>query len=551
MRRFLPLLLSGILACGGPGMPTADVILFGPVWTGNPDQPTAGAVAISGDTILAVGDSSVVASFLGRATRSYHVEGLITPGLADDHVHFSDGGMALGQVDLRDAATPAEFIQRIAAFAKTLPAGQWILGGIWDHENFPGAELPRREWIDSITPDHPVFIQRLDGHMGLANTKALELAGVTRATSDVPGGTIVRDRDGTPTGIFKDEAMGPLWAVIPAPSGEVADSAVVRAMRHANALGITAVAAVSAPWYEIAATRRIREAGQQSLRVSFYPALAGWQGVADTVAARGPGDDWIRVAGVKGFVDGSLGSTTALFFEPYLDEPRSRGLMVTPEDSLRQWIGAADSAGLQVVVHAIGERANALLLDIFDSVMTAHGSRDRRFRIEHAQHLRPEEIARLAPLGVLASMQPFHAADDGRWAYKRIRPRQLEGTYAFRSVLDAGATLLFGSDWTVAPLSPFDGLWAAVARETVDGANPDGWMPAQRITLVEALTAYTRANAYATFAEHRWGTIRPGMLADVAVMDRDLRSVPPGELREAQAVMTIVGGRVVYQRPAN
>jgi predicted amidohydrolase YtcJ len=527
------------------------MVLYGPVWTGDPDQPTAGAVAISGDTILAVGDSAVIATFVGPATRIEQFDGLITPGLADDHVHFSDGGMALGQVDLRDAATPAEFIQRIAAFANTLPAGQWILGGIWDHENFPGAELPRREWIDSVTPDHPVFIQRLDGHMGLANTKALELAGVTRATPEVPGGTIVRDRDGTPTGILKDEAMAPVWAVIPAPSPEVADSAVVRAMRHANTLGITAVAAVSAPWYEIAATRRIGEAGRQTLRVSFYPALGGWQRVADTVAARGPGDDWIRVAGVKGFVDGSLGSTTALFFEPYLDEPRSRGLMVTPEDSLRRWIGAADSAGLQVVVHAIGERANALLLDIFDSVMTAHGPRDRRFRIEHAQHLRPQEIARLAPLGVLASMQPFHAADDGRWAYKRIRPRQLEGTYAFRSVLDAGGMLLFGSDWTVAPLSPFDGLWAAVARETVDGANPEGWMPAQRITLEEALVAYTRANAYGTFAEDRWGTLRPGMLADIAVLDRDIRAVSTDDLREAQAVMTIVGGKVVHRRSAN
>lgn len=551
MHRAVPLLLCGALACGGPTVPTADLVLFGPVWTGNPDQPVASAVAISGDSILAVGDSAVVTTFVGKGTRTEFVTGLITPGLADDHVHFSDGGMALGQVDLRNAATPEEFIQRIATFAKSQPAGQWILGGIWDHENFPGAELPRREWIDSVTPDHPVFIQRLDGHMGLANTKALELAGVTRATPEVPGGTIVRDRDGTPTGILKDEAMAPLWAVIPAPSPEIADSAVVRAMRHANSLGITAVAAVSAPWYEIAATRRIREAGQQSLRVSFYPALAGWHQVADTIAARGPGDDWVRLAGVKGFVDGSLGSTTALFFEPYLDEPRSRGLMVTPEDSLRQWIGAADSAGLQVVVHAIGERANALLLDIFDSVATAHGPRDRRFRIEHAQHLRPEDIARLAPLGVLASMQPFHAADDGRWAHKRIRPRQLEGTYAFRSVLDAGAMLLFGSDWTVAPLSPFDGLWAAVARETVDGANPDGWIPAQRISLEEALTAYTKANAYGTFAEDRWGTIRPGMLADIAVLDRDLRAVPVSEIRQAEAVMTIVAGKMVYQRSAN
>jgi predicted amidohydrolase YtcJ len=285
----------------------------------------------------------------------------------------------------------------------------------------------------------------------------------------------------------------------------------------------------------------------QTLRTAFYPGLGGWRWVADSLARRGPGDHWIRLAGVKGFVDGSLGSTTALFFDPYLDEPGSHGLVVTNEDSLKSWIAGADSAGLQVVVHAIGDRANALLLDIFDSVATAHGERDRRFRIEHAQHLRPEDIRRMAAAGVLASMQPFHAADDGRWAAKRIREPQLKGTYAFRSILDAGGTLVFGSDWFVAPVDPLLGIWAAVSRQTLDGTNPNGWYPEQRISVEEALTAYTRGNAVGVFAEQDRGMLRVGMLADIVVLDRDLRVIAPDDIRNAQVEATIVGGKVVFR----
>ena len=399
-----------------------------------------------------------------------------------------------------------------------------------------------------MTPDNPVFVSRLDGHMALANSKALELAGIDRSMAEVPGGTIVRDATGELTGVLKDEAMNPVWAVVPEPSAEQADSAIAAAMRHANARGLAAISAVSASRLEIASVRRLRSAGLQTLRVSFYPPLGQWQWVAESLAANGPGDEWVRLAGVKGFVDGSLGSTTALFFDPYLDEPGSIGLAVTPEPELRAMIGAADSAGLQVVVHAIGDRANALLMDVFDSVADAHGARDRRFRIEHAQHLRAREIEKMAISSVLASMQPYHAADDGRWAAKRIREPQLRGTYAFRSILDAGGTLVFGSDAPVAPIDPLLGIWAAVARQTIDGANPDGWYPEQRVTLEEALRAYTAANAFATFGEARRGVLRAGMLADVVVLDRDLRTVPPAEIPAGGVQATIVGGRVVRRQ---
>lgn len=546
--RWIVAVAVAVAACE-PGGGAADLAIYGTIWTGDSARPEVRALVIRGDSIVATGDSLEVAGHVGPRTLIVMAgQGLVVPGFADDHVHFSDGGFQLGLVDLRDAATPAEFIARIKAFAATLKPGEWIVGGTWDHELWRGAPLPIRQWIDSVTPDNPVFVQRLDGHMGLANSRALALASISAATPDIPGGTIVRDVVGAPTGVLKDEAMGPVFAVIPPATAEEADSAIIRAMRYANSLGVTAVSAVSASWAEVGAVRRARDRGAQTLRVSLYPALADWRRVADSVAARGSGDEWLRLAGVKGFVDGSLGSTTALFFEPYLDEPTQSGLMVTPEDSLRRWIGSADSAGLQVVVHAIGERANALLLDILDSVATAHGPRDRRFRIEHAQHLRSDDITRLAGLGVIASMQPYHAADDGRWAWKRIRPAQINGTYAFRSILDARVRLMFGSDWVVAPLDPLAGIWAAVTRRTIDGRNPGGWVPAQKITVEEALTAYTSANAYGVFADTRRGRLAPGMLADIAILDRDIRRIPPDSIRAAKVLATYVGGRVVHQR---
>jgi predicted amidohydrolase YtcJ len=546
MRRALPLLALLIAACE-PGANAADLAIFGTIWTGDSAAPEVRAMAVRGETIAAVGDSATIAKLVGPNTRILNVgNGLIVPGFADDHVHLTDGGAQLGYVDLRDAATPAEFTRRIKAFVATLKPGEWVLGGGWDHEMWHGAPLPKKEWIDSVTGSTPVFIQRLDGHMGLANSVALGLAKLTRDTPDITGGTIVKDANGNPTGVLKDEAMNPVFAVIPSATAEQLDTSLARAMRHANSRGLTSVAAVSAPWNEVAAVKRAKANGSLSLRVALFPALGGWRSVADTVRANGVGDDWVRLAGVKGFVDGSLGSTTALFFQPYLDDSTSSGLLTTPLDSLARWIGSADSAGLQVVVHAIGDRANALLLDIFDSVATAHGARDRRFRIEHAQHLRVEDITRIAKSGVIPSMQPYHAADDGRWAWKRIRPAQLAGTYAFKSLLEAKARLNFGSDWPVAPLDPLLGIWAAVTRQTLDGNNPQGWYPEQKISVEDALRAYTASNAFGVFAESQRGTLAAGKLADFVMIDRDIRKVPPDSIRTAKVRTTVVGGKIVF-----
>jgi hypothetical protein len=538
--------LALVLSCSSTS--EADLIVYGRVWTGDSANPWAGGIAIRGDTILAVGDSATVAAQGGPDTRQVGIPGgFVTPGFMDDHVHLFTGGFQLTSVDLRDADTPAEFTRRIKAFVATLRPGEWVLGGVWDHEKWPGTPLPDRDWIDSVTPDNPVFILRLDGHMALANTRALAAARLDRSTPEISGGSIVRRADGELTGVLKDEAMNPVYAAIPNPSAEQLDSALAGAVRHAASLGVTAVASMVTGWEEIAALRRARERGALTLRVSNYLSLASWRSAADSLKSAGPGDDWIRTAGVKGFVDGSLGSTTALMSEPYRDAPGTRGLFVTPEDSLRRWIGAADSAGLQVVVHAIGDRANALLLDIFDSVATAHGARDRRFRVEHAQHLRAAEMPRFAALGVIPSMQPYHAADDGRWAAKRIGPELIRGTYAFRSLLDAGARLIFGSDWYVAPLDPRLGLEAAVTRQTLDGLNPGGWVPEEKITLEEALRAYTVSNAFGVFAEATRGMLKPGYRADFVVFDRDLTNVAPDSLSEARVMLTVAGGRVVWE----
>ena len=547
-----PLVLLGFLAFPGFLAPSActsprppNLVAVGRVWTGDSARPWAEAIATRGDAITAVGDSAELLRLAGPETEVLR-GAMVVPGFQDDHTHFFWGGFQLRSVDLKDAATPAEFIRRIKEHAATRPDGEWLQGGTWDHELWPGTPLPTRHWIDSVTPNHPVWLGRYDGHMSLANSLALGHAGVDRSTADVDGGQIVRGLGGEPTGVFRDAAQALVARAIPAPSPAQMDSALARALGHAASLGVTGISLVSANWDEVAAFRRARQWGTLTVRTSIYIAMVDWRQAAESLRVNGPGDDWLRVAGVKGLVDGSLGSTTAWFYDPYLDAPSTTGLMVTNLDSLRTWIGQADSAGLQVIVHAIGDRANDWLLGVFDSLARAHPGRERRYRIEHAQHLRAEDIPRFAALGVQASMQPYHAIDDGRWAANRIGPR-VRTTYAFRSLLDAGARLAFGSDWTVAPLDPIQGIYAAVTRRTLDGKHPDGWVPEEKISVEEALAAYTIANAWGAYRDLT-GRLLPGHRADLALLDRDLATSPPEELGGAKVTHTVVGGRVVYRR---
>lgn len=531
-------------SCMSDAVSPADLVLTGgTVWSGGPRSGTA--LAIRGGRVLDIGDDAHIATLAGPSTTRIVLDGrLVVPGFLDAHTHFLEGGFSLAAVQLRDASTPQEFARRIGAFARA-HRDEWVLRGTWDHELW-GGELPRRDWIDSVTGETPVFVTRLDGHMGLANSRALELAGVTAATPDPPGGTIVRAPDGTPTGILKDAAQDLVARVIPPASDAARDRALAAAAEHALARGVTFVTDMGS-WDDLATYRRARARDALPLRVYSLVPIATWSRLAEHVRTEGRGDDRLRWGGVKGYVDGSLGSTTAWFYEPYVDEPGTSGLIVTDTAELRAAIGGADAAGLQVIVHAIGDRANDWLLDVFAAVRATSPGRERRFRIEHAQHLSRTAIARFGPEGVIPSMQPYHAVDDGRWAETRIGPERLRTTYAFRDLLDRGARVVFGSDWTVAPIDPILGIDAAVTRRTIDGANPAGWVPEQRIGVEEALRAYTVSGAYAAGVEEIVGTLEPGKYADLVVLSRDLLTIDATAITSVRVDLTMVEGRVVYQ----
>jgi predicted amidohydrolase YtcJ len=535
---------------GAQSAPVSLAIVNARIWTGNPRRPWAEAIAVRGDRIAAVGSSAEIRKMTGANAKIIDAHGqMLVPGFNDAHVHIISAGRGLSSVKLRDASTPAEFIARIKAYAKTIPKGAWITDGDWDHTLW-GGELPTRQWIDSVTPDNPVWVARLDGHMSLANSAALAAAHVTKATRDVEGGVIERDASGEPTGLLKDNAQGLVDDSMPDPPEAVADRAFDAAMHYLAARGVTSAQNMGYSWYDLAIFERAHKAGRMITRMYAVVPLATWERLRDTVAARGHGDEWVRIGGLKGFVDGSLGSHTAAMLHPFDDSPKDSGLFVTPPESLYARTSGADKAGLQVMVHAIGDRAIRVQLDNYARVEKENGPRDRRFRIEHAQHIAPSDIPRFGTLHVIASMQPYHEMDDGRWAEPILGHERSKTTYAFKSVLDAGARLAFGSDWSVAPPTPIDGIYGAVTRETLDGKHPDGWIPEQKISVEDALRAYTSGSAYASFEEKIKGTLEPDKLADFVLIDRDLTRIPPEQIRDAHIMMTVVGGRVVYTRGA-
>jgi predicted amidohydrolase YtcJ len=383
--------------------------------------------------------------------------------------------------------------------------------------------------------------------MALANSVALELAGITASTPVPPGGEIVLDPEtGEPTGILKDEAMSLVTRVMPEPSQEEVDEALNRAIAYALSMGVTQTHHVGS-WDDLEAFRRARADGRLKMRVYSVVPIATWEHLRDFVEVNGTGDDYLWWGGLKGFVDGSLGSTTAWFYDPYADDPSTTGLLTTDTAALRRWALAGDEGGFQLFIHAIGDQANDWLLDTYEAIIEQNGPRDRRFRVEHAQHLSPEAITRFAGLGAIPAMQPYHAIDDGRWAEKRIGPERIKTTYAFRRLLDAGASLAFGSDWTVAPMDVRQGLYAALTRRTTDGNYPGGWVPDQKISLEEALTAYTWGSAYAGFAEGKVGRLEAGKYADLVVLSQDLFQMDPVEIPSVEVKMTVVGGEIVYR----
>jgi len=544
-------MLTTVAPAKDPSLAPDLLILNASIHTMDDARPVAEAVAILGQRIAAVGSTAEMRVLAGPRTRVIDAAGkVVFPGFNDAHVHFLMGGFSLANVDLRDAGSPQEMARRLGEYARRLPKGRWILGGDWDHENWPGAPLPTKEMIDAATPDHPVFVNRLDGHMAIANSLALKLAGVTRETKDPPGGLVVRDaKTGEPTGVLKDVAQSLVERVIPDKTFDEKHIAAKAATDHAAQVGVTSLTDMSADG-DVGLYQYMLEHGELKTRIYAIRSIVSWEAMARIGVRAAFGSDRLRIGGLKGFADGSLGSSTAFFFEPYNDTPGTRGLLfdqMLPEGAMLKRVEGADKLGLQVMIHAIGDEANLRILDIYREAAEKNGPCDRRFRIEHAQHLRPSEIPRFGQQRVIASMQPYHAADDGRWCDKRIGPERSKGTYAFRSLLDSGAVLAFGSDWTVAPLNPLTGIKAAVTRQTLDGKHPDGWMPEQKLTIDQAVRAYTVGSAYAEFAEKVKGTITPGKLGDLVMLDRDIYQGNPAEIDQARVCLTVMDGQVVWQ----
>lgn len=527
---------------------TADMVVINAnVRTMESAKPTAQAIAVMGNKIVAIGTNAQIKALTGANTKIIDAKGkTVIPGFNDSHVHFLEGGFQLSSVDLRDAKSPEEFTRRIKEFAAKLPKGRWILGGKWDHENWTPNNLPTRQMIDAVTPDNPVLIDRLDGHMSLANSLALKMAGVNKDTKDIAGGEIVRDASGEPTGILKDNAQSLVERVIPALTFDQKLEAAQAATDYAASLGVTSVQDMSAG-DAVGAYQKLMWQGKLKTRIYAVSPLQDWQRWARPGIRYAFGDAMLRIGGLKGYMDGSLGSTTAWFYEPYLDAPDKKGLSLAPPEAVYEAAKNADKAGIQVMIHAIGDRANGELLDIYKRIAEENGANERRFRIEHAQHLRQEDIKRFGSQKVVASMQPFHAIDDGRWAWKRLDEKRLKGTYAFRSLLDSGATLAFGTDWAVAPLNPMFGVYAATTRRTLDGKNPNGWIPEQKITVEETVRAYTSGSAYAEFQENVKGTLSPGKLADFIILSDDIFKIDPMQIEKVKVLTTVMDGKVVFE----
>jgi predicted amidohydrolase YtcJ len=549
MKKIAASLLIAAGLCVQTFAQSADLVITNAnIRTMDNKRTIARSIAMLNGKIIAIGSDADTKPLVGTGTRVIDAgEKTVLPGFNDAHVHFMETGAQLSSVDLRDAKTPEEFVRRIKDFAAKLPKGRWILGGQWDHENWTPNSLPTAAMIDAVTPDNPVFVNRLDGHMALANSLAMRLAGVGKNTADVAGGLIVRDTSKMPTGIFKDAAQAYIEKVIPdAPFEQKLEYAQAMS-NYAASLGVTSVQDMSGG-RDVGVYQELLRRGSLKTRIYGCSPLADYKRWANTGIHFAFGSAMLRVGCLKGFTDGSLGSTTAWFFEPYLDAPNTLGLpMGDVNTTMKSDIIAADTAGLQVNIHAIGDRANATILDFYAELDKTNGVRDRRFRIEHAQHLRQQDIERFGKLKVVASMQPFHVIDDGRWAGKRLDEKRLRGTYAFRTLLDTGAVLAFGSDSPVAPPNPLYGIYAAVTRRTLDDKNPNGWIPEQKITVDEAVRAFTYGSAYAEFQEEWKGTLEVGKLADLVILSDDIFMLDPVKIRDAKVISTVMDGKVVYE----
>jgi predicted amidohydrolase YtcJ len=525
----------------------------GNIYSVNEKQPEAEAVLIEGDRIISVGTNDDIRKKIDKDTKIIDLHGnFMMPGFNDAHLHFLSGGFYLMGIDLRPARSISQFRKILLEYINKYP-GKWVTGGRWDHENWDIKNLPTKADIDDISEVTPVFVSRMDGHSGLANSKALELAGISKDTQSPDGGLIVKDPDtGEPTGILKDNAMNLMFNVIPDYNVDDFYQAAVTALKEAARFGITSVQDIFSveeiPAYQ--AYKRLESEGKLTCRISIRWPVEDYKYLITNHIKSGKGNDLLNIEAIKAYSDGSLGSSSAWFFEPYEDDTANTGL---PNDiilngKLKEWAADADKNGIQISTHAIGDRANSYMLDIYEVIEKENPAWDRRFRIEHAQHVRPVDIPRFAEIGVIASVQPTHAIEDGVWAEKRIGKQRVKYTHPYKSFLENNTIVCFGTDWPVVTIDPYLTLYAAVTRRTVDGKNTGGWIPQQRISIAEAIKCYTLNSAYAEFSEMDKGSIEPGKLADFVVLNEDILNVSPVNIKDVNAVMTIMGGEIVYER---
>ena len=550
MKNILTVFLSILFITSLSAQNMKTAFINGKVYTVNEKQPIAQAVVVEQNKIVFVGSNEEANKLIDVSTNVIDLRGkLMLPGFIDNHVHFITGGFYLLGIDLRPANSTSEFKQILKDYSEK-HTGKWITGGYWDHEKWEVNDLPTKEMIDEVVSDQPVFVDRLDGHMGVANSFALKLAGITKDTESPDGGLIVKDpKTGEPTGVLKDNAMYLITKHITDPTQEENYEALLAALDEAKKLGITSVQDIT---YGDAldAFEKAKAEGKLTCRIFTRWPISDYKSLVEKNIKIGYGDDLIKMGSLKAFADGSLGSSTAWFFDRYDQDTLTTGLAmdIITDGSMEKWCLDADKNGLQLSVHAIGDKANSYMRDLYEKIIKENPEWDRRFRLEHAQHVKFEDVKRFAELGVIASVQPYHCIDDGVWAEKRIGPERIKYTYPFKSFLEAGVKMCFGTDWYVAPLNPLLGLYAAVTRRTLDGKNPDGWVPEQKITIEDAIKCYTINSAYASFEENIKGSIEVGKLADLIVLSDDIFTIDPVKIKDAKVELTMFDGQIIYRK---
>lgn len=531
----------------------ADLALInGVIYTGDPAKPRVQALASRGEIILATGSTAEIQKLIGSRTHVIDLRGgFAMPGFNDAHLHLGNAAQAKLTVDLEGVKSIAEFQRRIRARVEISTPGQWIVGRGWDHTLWNPARFPTRQDLDAVSADHPMFFTHISGHVSVANSKALEIAGITASTPNPPGGEIEHDAQGQPDGMLKEAPASSLVGRhIPPPTSEQRRQGIQLALQEAALRGVTSMQDNSS-WDDFLTYRALKDEGTLTARISeWLPFDAPLDRLNQMRTDGGTTDPWLKTGMLKGFMDGALGTGTAALLAPYSDDPNSTGILESHPEDLNKMCVERDKAGFQIGLHAIGDRGVRTALDCFAAVVGANGPRDRRDRVEHAQIVAPDDFPRFASLHVIASMQPSHQTTDMRWAERRLGPERIKGAYAWKTMLNDGVTLAFGTDWPVEIINPMRGLHACVTRQLPDGSPKDGWQPQEKISMDECIHAYTVGSAYAEFDEGKKGRLMPGQYADIIILSEDVTKVPPREILNVNVLQTIVGGKTVFSAPS-